>query len=162
MAINALACGAYSLSAAEGNVHCRDIETLGCVENKTCINRPFSASKILKKLLKGVDMLCIRCYNIRVSRESYALDEGGNPMTLEALKQAEQRTVGVKQTQKAVARQAAEVVYIACDADERVTGKLLELCEANHVPTVTTESMLEIGRACSINVKAAAAAVLKP
>lgn len=83
-------------------------------------------------------------------------------MTLEALKQAEQRTVGVKQTQKAVVRQAAEVVYIACDADERVTGKLLELCEANHVPTVTTESMLEIGRACSINVKAAAAAVLKP
>lgn len=83
-------------------------------------------------------------------------------MTLEALKQAEQRTVGVKQTQKAVARQVAEVVYIACDADERVTGKLLELCEANHVATVTTESMLEIGRACSINVKAAAAAVLKP
>ena len=83
-------------------------------------------------------------------------------MTLEALKQAEQRTVGGKQTQKGVAREAAEVVYIACDADERVTGKLLELCEANHVPTVTTESMLEIGRACSINVKAAAAAVLKP
>ena len=48
-------------------------------------------------------------------------------MTLEALKQAEQRTVGVKQTQKAVARQAAEVVYIASDADERVTGRLLEL-----------------------------------
>ena len=83
-------------------------------------------------------------------------------MTLEALKQAEQRTVGVKQTEKAVARQAAEVVYIASDADERVTGKLLELCEANHVPTVTTESMQDIGRACSINVKAAAAAVLKP
>ena len=50
-------------------------------------------------------------------------------MTLEALKQAEQRTVGVKQTQKAVARQAAEVVYIASDADERVTGRLLELCQ---------------------------------
>ena len=83
-------------------------------------------------------------------------------MALEALKQAEKHTVGVKQTEKAVARQVAAVVYIASDADERVTGKLLELCEANHVPTVTTESMLEIGRACSINVKAAAAAVLKP
>ena len=78
-------------------------------------------------------------------------------MTLEALKQAEQRTVGVKQTEKAVARQAAEVVYIASDAD----GKLLALCEANQVPTVTTESMQDIGRACSINVKAAAAAILK-
>ena len=83
-------------------------------------------------------------------------------MTLEALKQAEQRTVGVKQTEKAVARQAAEVVYIASDGDERVTGELLALCEANQVPTVTTESMQDIGRACSINVKAAAAAILKP
>lgn len=82
-------------------------------------------------------------------------------MTLEALKQAEQRTVGVKQTEKAVLKQAAEVVYIACDADERVTGKLLALCKEKQVPTVTTEAMLEIGRACSINVKAAAAAILK-
>ncbi|MGM9529017.1 MAG: ribosomal L7Ae/L30e/S12e/Gadd45 family protein [Phascolarctobacterium sp.] len=82
-------------------------------------------------------------------------------MTLDALKQAEQRTVGVKQTQKAVVKQVAEVVYIASDADERVTGKLLELCQASNVPTVTTESMLEIGKACSINVKAAAAAILK-
>ena len=63
-------------------------------------------------------------------------------MTLEALKQAEQRAVGVKQTQKAVARQAAEVVFIASDADERLTDKLLELCQANYVPTITTESML--------------------
>ena len=82
-------------------------------------------------------------------------------MTLEALKQAEQRAVGVKQTQKAVARQAAEMVFIASDADERVTDKLLEMCQENNVPTITTESMLEIGRACSINVKAAAAAILK-
>ena len=105
-------------------------------------------------------MLCIRCYNIPVSRESYALWQGGNPMTLEALKQAEQRTVGVKQTEKAVARQAAEVVYIASDADERATGKLLALCVVNQEPTVTTESMQEIGRARSITVEAAAAAVL--
>ena len=106
-------------------------------------------------------MLCIRCYNIPVSRVRYALDEGGNAMALEALKQAEQRTVGVKQTEKAVVRQAAQTVYIATDADERVTGKLLALCQEHSVPTVTTENMLEIGRACGISVKAAAAAVLK-
>ena len=82
-------------------------------------------------------------------------------MALEALKQAEQRTVGVKQTEKAVARQAAAIVYIAADADERVTARLLELCEANNVPLVCSETMYSIGRACSINVKAAAAAVLK-
>lgn len=50
MPVLVLTCDANSLSAAEGNVHCRDIETLGCVENKKCINRPFGASKILKKI----------------------------------------------------------------------------------------------------------------
>lgn len=82
-------------------------------------------------------------------------------MTLEALKQAAQRTVGVKQTEKAVARQAAELVFIGSDADERVTGKLKELCQTNGVSVVATESMIEVGRACGINVKAAAAAILK-
>lgn len=82
-------------------------------------------------------------------------------MTLEALKQAAQRTVGVKQTEKAVKRQAAELVFIGSDADERVTGNLKELCRMNEVPCVATESMMEIGRACGINVKAAAAAILK-
>lgn len=82
-------------------------------------------------------------------------------MTLEALKQAAQRTVGVKQTEKAVARQAAELVFIGSDADERVTGKLKELCQTNGVPVVATESMIDVGRACGINVKAAAAAILK-
>lgn len=82
-------------------------------------------------------------------------------MTLEALKQAEQHTVGVKQTEKSVARQVAEVVYIANDADDRVTSKLSLLCQEHHVPVVTEGNMLELGRACGINVKAAAAAILK-
>lgn len=82
-------------------------------------------------------------------------------MALEALKQAEQRTVGVKQTEKAVVRQAAAIVYIAKDADERVTARLQEFCEEHNVPLDCSETMLNIGRACSINVKAAAAAVLK-
>ena len=75
-------------------------------------------------------------------------------MALEALKQAEKHTVGVKQTEKAVARQVAAVVYIASDADERVTGRLMQLCRENAVPVENTETMLEIGRACGINVKA--------
>ena len=82
-------------------------------------------------------------------------------MALDALRQAQQRIVGVKQTEKAVTKQVAAVVYIARDADERVTGKLLSLCQQHAVQTICTESMLDIGRACNINVKAAAAAVLK-
>lgn len=130
-------------------------------KEKCALIAPKELLKISKKMSKSVDMMCMRCYNIQVSQESYALDEGGNRMALEALKQAAERTVGVKQTEKAVARQAATIVYIASDADERVTAKLKELCEKNSVSVDCTETMLEIGRACNINVKAAAAAVLK-
>ena len=81
-------------------------------------------------------------------------------MELEALKQATQRTVGVKQTEKAVAKQAVKLVFIGNDADEHVVERLRELCEANNIAPITEWNMLELGRACGIHVKAAACAVL--
>ncbi|MBC7335149.1 MAG: ribosomal L7Ae/L30e/S12e/Gadd45 family protein, partial [Clostridia bacterium] len=41
-------------------------------------------------------------------------------MVYERLKRARTRTVGTKQTTKAVQRDQAKVVYVACDAEERV------------------------------------------
>lgn len=83
-------------------------------------------------------------------------------MTLDELMQAEKRTVGVKQTEKAVAKGSALKVYVAKDADERVTEKLVELCEEEAVTVVKVETMHELGKACGIHVKAAAAAILNP
>lgn len=82
-------------------------------------------------------------------------------MSLEALIQAEKRAVGVKQTEKSVVKNNAAKVYVAADADERVTDNLLELCREKNVEVVSVESMSELGKACGIHVKAAAAAVLK-
>ena len=82
-------------------------------------------------------------------------------MNLDTLLQAEKRAVGVKQTEKAVAKNNAAVVYVAADADERITERLLELCRANDVKVVEMASMNDLGKACGIHVKAAAAAVLK-
>lgn len=81
-------------------------------------------------------------------------------MELDALKQATQKAVGVKQTEKAVTKQAVKLVFIANDADERVVERLRELCEANNIAPITKWNMLELGRACGIHVKAAACAVL--
>lgn len=80
---------------------------------------------------------------------------------LEALEQAEHRVVGIKQCEKAVLRNTAETVYIAQDADERVTWKLQQLCEEQNVKLDKQYNMYEIGRACGIQVKAGAAAILK-
>lgn len=82
-------------------------------------------------------------------------------MALEALREAKQRTVGVKQTEKAVGRQAVDVVYIGKDAEERIVARLIELCREKGVATVCTETMADIGQACAIHVKAAAAGILK-
>mgnify|MGYP003494537072 FL=1 len=81
-------------------------------------------------------------------------------MTLDDLMQAEKRTVGVKQTEKAVVKGTALKVFVAKDADERVTEKLVELCKEKAVALVEVETMHELGRTCGIHVKAAAAAII--
>ena len=81
-------------------------------------------------------------------------------MTLESLKGAA-RVIGVKQVTKAVQKSQADAVFLADDADGRVTEPLLHLADEIGVPVVHVLTMQELGKACSIEVGAAAAAVLK-
>lgn len=85
---------------------------------------------------------------------------GVTGMTLEDLKKAPHVT-GLKQVGKAVGRGEAEGVFLAADADDRVRLPLRALCEEKRVPVVDSVTMAELGRACSIEVGAAAAAILK-
>ena len=78
---------------------------------------------------------------------------------LESLK-GKNKTIGVKQTLKAVERKNAQVVFIAKDADERVVGNLLELCKKNSVEVIYVDTMKQLGKACDIEVGASAAALL--
>lgn len=81
-------------------------------------------------------------------------------MTLDTLKSAN-RVIGIKQVSKAVKRESVMSVFIADDADERVTAPLVLLCEEHGVAVEHAGSMQELGKACGIEVGAAAAAVLK-
>lgn len=80
-------------------------------------------------------------------------------MTLEALKNAN-RVIGIKQVAKAVKRGNAKEVFIAEDAEARVTEPLMALCEEQQVPVSQESTMQELGTACGIEVGAAAAAVI--
>ncbi len=82
-------------------------------------------------------------------------------MQLERLKAAKQKTVGLKQTLKAVEKGQAKIVFIADDAEQHVTRPLLKLCSEKAVPVEAVASMEELGKACSIEVGAATAAVLQ-
>lgn len=81
-------------------------------------------------------------------------------MTLETLKGAA-RVIGIKQVTKAVNKGRAVCVFTADDADGHVVEPLLRLCEEKAVDIVHASTMQELGKACSIEVGAAAAAVLK-
>jgi large subunit ribosomal protein L7A len=81
-------------------------------------------------------------------------------MKLEALQEA-RRVIGAKQVIKLVKRQGTELVFVAEDAEAAVTDPIRELCRTQGVELVSVETMQELGQACGIEVKAAAAAVLK-
>lgn len=72
------------------------------------------------------------------------------------------KTVGAKQTLKAMKRNEVTHLYIAKDCDEQVVAPLVEASEgAPHIPVDRTYTMAELGVACHIKVKAAAVGLLK-
>ena len=68
--------------------------------------------------------------------------------------------VGAKQLKKAVKAGQVRYVFLAENADPAVTEPLEVLCTANHIQIAWVRTMAELGRACGIEVGAAAAAVV--
>ena len=52
------------------------------------------------------------------------------------------KVIGVKQTKKAIKDGKAAMVYVALDAEKRVTGPIYELCTENHVQMVEITTWL--------------------
>lgn len=80
-------------------------------------------------------------------------------MGLEMLKSS-RKTIGTKQTMKAVEKGTASCVFIAADAEKRVVLPLMELCSIKGVPIEEVDSMRVLGDACEIEVGTASAAIL--
>lgn len=81
-------------------------------------------------------------------------------MTLDRMKNARKCAIGSKQATKAIEKGNARVVYLARDADEHVTRPLHNQCENKGVEVVWVDTMTVLGKACGIEVGAAAAAVI--
>lgn len=82
-------------------------------------------------------------------------------MSYDKVKQAENISVGVKQTEKALQQERLREVVIAQDADTRVTAPIVQLCEQYGVPVSYVESMKQLGIASKIDVGASAVGILK-
>lgn len=69
-------------------------------------------------------------------------------------------SVGTKQTLRMVELGKASEVYVAKDADPRITIKIVDLCNKQGVKLTYVDSMKTLGKACGIEVGAAMAATV--
>lgn len=69
------------------------------------------------------------------------------------------KVVGVKQSKKVICDGTAKKVFMALDAETRVTGPIRALCQEHDVEVVEVVSMQELGNAAGIAVGAAVVAV---
>ncbi|SHK31622.1 LSU ribosomal protein L7AE [Anaerobranca californiensis DSM 14826] len=82
-------------------------------------------------------------------------------MAIDKLATATEKTVGFKQTKKAIEKGKAKLVFLAKDADDHIFNPLLELCQQKGVVYEIVDTMEQLGKASGIQVGAAAAAVIE-
>ncbi|GAV21752.1 ribosomal L7Ae/L30e/S12e/Gadd45 family protein [Carboxydothermus pertinax] len=83
-------------------------------------------------------------------------------MPLSEITEAKNKTVGTKQTIKALQKGKVRKVFIALDAEKRVTDPVLALCKEKDVPVEAVDTMESLGKSCGIAVGCACAAILDP
>lgn len=79
---------------------------------------------------------------------------------MERLKHARKKSIGTKQTVKAIEKGTAREVFVARDAEEHVIRDVLKAARDKGLEVISVESMVALGKACGIEVAAAAAAIL--
>ena len=72
----------------------------------------------------------------------------------------ERVVVGAKQLRKALSSGRAQRVFLAENADPAITEPLAQMCRENSIPYTWVATMADLGRACGIEVGAAAAATV--
>ena len=71
------------------------------------------------------------------------------------------KIVGVKQLRRALREGSCSKVFLAENAEERITSPIAAICRESGVEVEWTPTMAELGHACGIEVGAAAAGILR-
>lgn len=82
-------------------------------------------------------------------------------MIHEGLADPAKRVVGTKQLLRALDEGKIARAFVAADADLLLTKRVVDRCYAKDIPCVQVESMEKLGKECQIDVKAAAAGILR-
>lgn len=81
-------------------------------------------------------------------------------MSYDKVKQAKKLSIGAKQATKAIEQGQVTEVFVAQDADPRVTAKATSLSNTLGIKVTYVDSMKQLGKACGIDVGAAIVAVM--
>ncbi|MFD2615221.1 ribosomal L7Ae/L30e/S12e/Gadd45 family protein [Paenibacillus gansuensis] len=81
-------------------------------------------------------------------------------MSYDEVIQNSRMSIGMKQTLRMLELGKATEVFVAKDADPRITIKAINLCKKHGVKVTQVESMKALGKACGIEVGAAMAAAV--
>lgn len=73
----------------------------------------------------------------------------------------ENKVIGIKQTTKAINQDRVETLFIAEDAEKHLVQYLEQTAKEKDIEIVYACSMKDLGRACGIEVGAAAAATIQ-
>lgn len=79
----------------------------------------------------------------------------------ETFKNAKFKTVGSKQTLRALEKGSVRSLFIAKDAELHVLRSVIEWCSSHNVEPIEVPTMKELGKACGIEVGTAVAAILE-
>lgn len=82
-------------------------------------------------------------------------------MSVDRIRLAKKRTIGTNQTTKALQENQVKSIYVAKDAEQRVIELILGLARQRGLSVIWVDTMKQLGKACGIEVGAAAAAVLE-
>ena len=80
-------------------------------------------------------------------------------MSLDEFRSA-RKTVGAKQTLKAMKRNEVQRLFVATDCDEAVVAPLIRYANEHGIAVDQSYTMVELGMACRIKVGAAAMGLL--
>lgn len=75
--------------------------------------------------------------------------------------EVQNKTVGIKQSTKALNQDKVKILFVAKDADDYLIENMKQIANDKNVEVISVDSMRELGKACGIDVGAAVAAILK-
>lgn len=82
-------------------------------------------------------------------------------MSLDLIKDGKRRTVGTRETRKALEKGLLEGIFIAMDAEHRLVKPLIAAAKASGISIYYVETMKKLGAVCDVEVDTAIAGVLK-